>query len=824
MNAKRIVILAAALLLLLAAVPPATAQTEYCSDITRNTSWGPDKTHVVGDGCTVNVRGSTLTLLPGALIQMGEGANLVFQDGSELVAQSNANAAIRILANSRDEPPGYWGQIRFEPGAKASVIKGVLATGNVIVPVLIRSGGRDGVAMVDVRNEKVEMDWALLQRSAGPPLAFAPHALGPSLDAPGQSTVGQACQRVQLTENETPGIQVHAEAPVDIETSTIWHHFCVPYLVDDEILVAGLEAPVFKLNVGVEMRFGPNGGIVAGVDEMNPGELDASGTVADPITFSGQTETPGAWRSIVITEHGGASALYNARIEYGGSGDEPMVTVLSRDATALGLVFRHAKAVPLRIAAQAVSSFTSSLVLVEATDEPPFSDNGVQAVEVLSASAPVLRSNSAWGDLGVPFRLDGPLVIAGPTAPRLAIGLGAHLVFPEDAALTVGSRSEGPGELEIVGLAERPVILSGAGGTAGSWRGVRVTDDARVARIDHAVIEHGGSDGPMVQWGRAGGDVTRVTFRNAAGYPIAVPISYAHDVVLAPEVPDVDEGEDLRNTFEGNGTDRVLLNVDRAYTISLSEWNDPGAPVEFDDSLLVSSPTQPLLELGPGLELRFRAGDGMRLGDGNTGRAALLVALEDESDAEVSLAPVDPEAGWAGLRVDEGSSLRASGGLSVTDVATGSVGIDIVNGSADLSDVTLSGNGGGTGLRATGDESDVTIEASFVRGLRIGLHTADGARLRVTRSVIEDNAEFGFRNDDETLCLTAPLVYWGHPDGPLDSSDAEDGCLNGANANPEGDAVSDDIDWWPYAVDTQWTPAGGLGPNPWKAFCPFLSR
>ena len=22
------------------------------------------------------------------------------------------------------------------------------------------------------------------------------------------------------------------------------------------------------------------------------------------------------------------------------------------------------------------------------------------------------------------------------------------------------------------------------------------------------------------------------------------------------------------------------------------------------------------------------------------------------------------------------------------------------------------------------------------------------------------------------------------------------------------------------AVDTDWTPAGGLGPNPWKAFCP----
>ena len=86
------------------------------------------------------------------------------------------------------------------------------------------------------------------------------------------------------------------------------------------------------------------------------------------------------------------------------------------------------------------------------------------------------------------------------------------------------------------------------------------------------------------------------------------------------------------------------------------------------------------------------------------------------------------------------------------------------------------------------------------------------------------NGEWGLRNDDPTLCLKTPLVYWGNALGPDDPSDAEDGCLNGGNANPDGDKVSDDVDWWPYAVDTSWRPSSGLGPNPWRAFCPTVVR
>jgi hypothetical protein len=70
----------------------------------------------------------------------------------------------------------------------------------------------------------------------------------------------------------------------------------------------------------------------------------------------------------------------------------------------------------------------------------------------------------------------------------------------------------------------------------------------------------------------------------------------------------------------------------------------------------------------------------------------------------------------------------------------------------------------------------------------------------------------------------ANLVYWGAAGGPNDPSDAKDDCLNGKNESMGGDKVSDDVDWWPYAInDTNFDPSPGLGPNPKKAFCPIAS-
>jgi len=824
MSAKRLVVALAAVLLATAFTPSATAQAEYCSDITRNTQWGPDRTHIVGDNCTVNVRGSTLTILPGTLVQMGRGANLVFQEGAELIAQSSADAAIRVLANTRVDEPGYWGQIRFETGAKPSFVQGVLAQGNVIVPVLVSSGGHGGVAMVDVRNAEVRLDWVVFQKALDAPLAFDASAVSPSLEAPGQSTVGGACQRVQLANNTRPGIVVHAEREVDIDADVTWHDFCVPYLVDEELRVAGPDYAVLKLDVGVSMSFGPEGSLVAGLDEENPGQLELSGTPTDPIVLTGHVSEPGAWRGVRITEYGQASALYNATIEYGGRDDEPMVTVLSAETTALGVLMRHAKAHPLQITAQAVSSFTSSLADITGEEPPAFVDNGVQAVQVLSAANPLLTSSSAWGDIGVPYELDGSLVVAGVTGPRMSILPGAELVFPAGARLVIGDADEGSGELAVHGEPFRPAVLTAKTKAPGSWGGVAITRDARIARIDRAVIEYGGAQGPMVDWGRAMGDISRVTFRGAAGYPIAVPVTYAYDVVLAPEVADEEAGADLRNTFQGNGTDRVLIHVDRDYTSSLSDWSDPGAPVELDDTLVVSSPTQPLLQLNQGLRLVFRPGKGLILGNGAEGRAALLVALDDPAARPVTLGPVDPEQGWAGLRVRAGSNLRASGPFQVLGVGADAAAIEVDNAVAVLGGTTLSGQGRGTGLRVLGSAADVTLSGARITGLRVGLQTSDGARLAISRSIVEGNTEWGFRNDDPTLCLKAPLVYWGSAGGPHDPSDAWDGCLNGANPNPEGDKVSDDVDWWPYAVDTNWTPSSGLGPNPWRAYCPYLGR
>ena len=121
-------------------------------------------------------------------------------------------------------------------------------------------------------------------------------------------------------------------------------------------------------------------------------------------------------------------------------------------------------------------------------------------------------------------------------------------------------------------------------------------------------------------------------------------------------------------------------------------------------------------------------------------------------------------------------------------------------------------------------KDDVAVRESHITGHRIGIRNRAGGWLTVTRSYVQDNAEWGLLNEDPDQCLLAGYVFWGARTGPEDTSDAEDGCMNGTNISPTGDRVSDDVDWWPYAINADFDRTTGRHPNPWKAFSPFCSR
>ncbi|MFN2114604.1 MAG: hypothetical protein ACK2T6_02745, partial [Anaerolineae bacterium] len=497
--------------LALLAHPAAAQEVQHCGEVRSNETWSAGPTHLV---CSagVTVRNSRLILAPGVDVLMDDGADLVIEDGSQLMSQGTEQANIRIRANARDDAPGSWGQIRFAPGA----LDGVMTY------TRLQSGGKDGVPMFMSEGAVMQMDYVVFRKALDAPLALAASAIGPTFEVPGLVTVG-ACDRVSITSNGADVIEVIGTADIDVTETASWHNFCAPYVVRDEVTVAGELDPLLILDIGVTIAFDEDGTIVAGVDESLPGELVANGSEGEPVILTGLVETPGSWGGITLGPYSGLSSFINTIFKYGGRGGQPMLTVQSPDATALLMSFEDAAGYPLAIIPSAVSSFMSSLFDIE---EQVFKDNALQRVLVLSDEDPRVTRNATWGDAGVPFEIAGSMIVSGSSIPKLTLDPGAELLFRAGSELRIGDDRTGPGEFVTRGTDERQVVLTATDQQPGSWIGLRVTDDASLATIDQTVISFGGASGePMVDWGRTTGDVTRVTFRGAVGYPLRLPLS-----------------------------------------------------------------------------------------------------------------------------------------------------------------------------------------------------------------------------------------------------------------------------------------------------------
>jgi len=96
------------------------------------------------------------------------------------------------------------------------------------------------------------------------------------------------------------------------------------------------------------------------------------------------------------------------------------------------------------------------------------------------------------------------------------------------------------------------------------------------------------------------------------------------------------------------------------------------------------------------------------------------------------------------------------------------------------------------------------ITATEISGNRIGIESW-GGNPTIHQNLIWGNAAFGVRNRYTSICLDAENNYWGDPGGPYDASAASDTCGLEGNANPGGDAVSDNVDYEPWLKRPPWT-------------------
>lgn len=795
-----------ALYLLAATAGPAAAQNnQHCGDVSRNETWGSQDAHFVN--CTVTIRNSKLVIAQGAQILMAQGASIIVASGStlEIAGNADANEPVRILPNDREVQPGFWGQIRFQTGSVDSFIR----------YAFIQGGGSGGQAMIEAE-APVRLLRADLQKSGGPPVALQANIAGPSLDEAGQS-VANRCGLLNLNpgSNGRDGIVIKAGDEADIVESQNWHDFCVPYLIEEDLWIGAPGGPTLTFTDGVEVRLGRNAELRAGIDEENPGQLEATGSPDRPVSLRGIEETPGSWRGLTFTAFndpsGGSNSLYFTEISHGGSAERAMVQVHCPTLATLDVAFKHAPAYPLELLPSAVSDVTEGLAPVAAA---AFEGNGQQRIKVLSAAvAPDLTENSTWKHPGVPLELDGDLSLRGQARDiSLSLERGLQLRFPPRAALTVESGAL----LRVDASRASPVRLEGLTPEPGAWRGLRLLDGAKGADITGLDIGYGGAEGePMVDWGQVPGLLNASTLHHALSYPLAI---------AAPRL-EAASGEDqddpgLRNRYQENGVERILVRTLLPLDERLVNLSDPGLPLEMEGSLTIASPVNTVVKLSGGLDLRFRGGQGLRVAGGE--QRADLSFGPGRSGQPVKLGPLDAAAGWSGIKTGKGAALNGAGLLIRGPLAGGEALLDLDLGAAELSDLQLDGaERSAVGLRI-GAGASLGLSQARVQGCATGILALAGASAMLERSTIAGNRDWGLRHLGQDQCLVARLIYWGSPNGPTDPSAARDGCLDRAY-DGGGDKVSDHVQWWRYAIDDRYTPAGGLGPGLQRIFLPQLA-
>jgi len=518
---------------------PADCEPETISgDIEADTTWGTSECpRVALDGNVRVVDEATLTIEPGVEVIGLSGARITVRDQSTLVVSGEPENPVWFHGES--DAPGYWQGIRFRT-----------STANEIDNAIVRHGGAsdwanvyvEGGAQASVTNTLSELSATagLVAEGDATLSEFATNEFreneGAAVYVPTTVLGSVDAASTYVGGNGTDAVGVFSE---DVEGDATWAG--VPYRFDggNHRFTGG----AVTVEPGAEFTFGEG----ARITVKSGGSLTAEGTGDSPITFEGETATPGFWQGIrlrsnnpnnsldnVVVRHGGASDWANVYVE-GGARATVTNSTFEQSATA-GLVAEGDATLP-EFAANEFRENETAAVYVPTSlvgsldgDSTYVGGNGTDAVGVFSED---VEDDATWP--GVPYRFDGGNHRF--TGGAVTVEPGAEFTFGEGARITVKSGSS----LTAEGTGDSPITFEGATATPGHWQGIRLRSNNPNNSFDNVVVAHGGaSDWANVYVeGGAQASVTNSTLRESATWGL-----FAEDGATL---------ESSSNTFENNG-------------------------------------------------------------------------------------------------------------------------------------------------------------------------------------------------------------------------------------------------------------------------------
>src|SRR5688572_9145184 len=307
---------------------------------------------VTGDVTVGGASSPILTIEPGVKIKFNAGRTLIVGYGGSpggLQAAGTSSRPITFTANSDSPTAGFWKGIQFNSGT-TPVSRIAYAT----VSYGGEAGGYRGGIAVDNCSPTIENTTVQTNSYAGITLRAGGAPIVRNSTIIGNSGIGvivgvgssPTLESLTVTNNTGFALFTHAKVTVAsisgltlagngtnavelwhgdyeyVDVDTTWKNPGVPYVVTHDIdlrKTSGSVASILTIEPGTTLKF--NSGRTLLVGYFNPGNLQAVGTAAQPITFTANSGSPtaGFWKGIQFNSGtSSTSRIAYATVSYAG--------------------------------------------------------------------------------------------------------------------------------------------------------------------------------------------------------------------------------------------------------------------------------------------------------------------------------------------------------------------------------------------------------------------------------------------------------------------------------------------------------------------------
>lgn len=286
----------------------------------------------------------------------------------------------------------------------------------------------------------------------------------------------------------------------DITANTVWSEGDSPYLLTQEISVR--QGVMLTIGPNVTVMFKPTARLTV------RGNLEARGTEASPILFTGQNPSPGSWRGLNIFGNGigfeATATLDHVIIEHGGiTFTGANLYVNGSVVTVTNSILRDGGMHGIDTNAGGIAHVSDTHIenhpgyamrMVDASVDPVLrrltaTGNGVNGVGLGGTN---ITRDHTWEAAGIPYVVEGGISVQ--QTALLAIEAGTEVRFKENTRLQIR------GVLAGAGTVSQPIRFTGMTERPGAWRGLEIYRSG-VVLLHHCDIGYGGAVEPLLEVG-----------------------------------------------------------------------------------------------------------------------------------------------------------------------------------------------------------------------------------------------------------------------------------------------------------------------------------